>query len=98
MNWLQVIRLVTNEPERQHPPRTPTGMKNSKTLIKTLAIVLLAGAGLSGCVAVPAYGPGYGPGAYGPSVYSPPVVVAPVFGFGFGGYGGRGYYGGHGRW
>ena len=67
-------------------------MKNSKALVKTLAIALLAGAGLSGCIAVPAYGPGYGPSAYGPPVYGPPVVVAPVFGFGYG-YGGR-----HGRW
>ena len=75
-------------------------MKNSKTYVKTLAIALLAGASLSGCVAVPAYGHPYG---YGPPVYSPPVVVAPVFGFGYGhgygyGYGGRGYYGGRGRW
>ena len=73
-------------------------MKNSKTFVKTLAIALLAGAGLSGCVAVP-YGPSpYGPAGYGGPVYSPPVVVAPVIGFGYG-YGGRGYYGGrHGHW
>lgn len=69
-------------------------MKNSNTIVKTLAIALLAGAGLSGCVAVPAYGPS----AYGGPVYSPPaVVVQPFFGFGFG-YGGRGHYGGRGRW
>lgn len=58
--------------------------------MKTFAIALLAGASLSGCVAVPAYGPS-------PYGYGPPVVVAPVIGFGYG-YGGRGYYGGRGRW
>jgi hypothetical protein len=65
-------------------------MENSKTLMKTLAIALLAGAGLSGCIAVPVYD---APRVYG----SPAVVVQPYFGFGSG-YGGRGYYGGHGRW
>ena len=61
--------------------------------MKTLTIVLLAGLGLGGCVAVPAYGPGYGPPAYGP-----PVVVVPAIRFGYG-YGGHGYYGGgRGRW
>ena len=63
--------------------------------MKTLAIALLAGAGLSGCIAVPVYDT---PRAYGP----PAVAVQPYFGLGFGygyGYGGRGYYGGpRGRW
>jgi len=67
-------------------------MENNRT-IKALAIALIAGAGLSGCVAIPAYGP---PPGYGPQVYSP-VVIAPWFGFGFHG-GGRGYYGGHGHY
>jgi hypothetical protein len=58
------------------------------TAMKTLAIALLAGAGLSGCIAVPVYDT---PRAYGP----PAVVVQPYFGYG---YGGRGYYGGRGRW
>ncbi len=56
---------------------------------KTLTMVLLAGFGLTGCVAVP-YGPAYGP-EYGPAVYAPPVVVGPSIGIGFGYYGGRGY-------
>jgi hypothetical protein len=88
MNWLQVIRLVTIERERRGSPRTPTGMEKSKTLMKTLVIALLAGASLSGCIAVPVYDT--------PRVYGPPaVVVQPFFGFGYGG----GYYGGrHGRW
>ena len=70
-------------------------MKNSKTFMKTLAIALLAGAGLSGCVAVP-----YGPSPYGPEAYSSPVVVVPSIRLGFDyGYGGRGRYrGGQGRW
>ena len=75
-------------------------MKTSKTLVKTLALALLAGAGLSGCVAVP-YGPspyggspyGYGQEAYGPPVYSAPVIV-PSISLGFG-FGGRRH---HGRW
>jgi hypothetical protein len=58
--------------------------------MKTLLIVLVAGLGLSGCVAVP-YGGGPG--------YAPPVVVAPAVGIGVGySYVGRGYYGGRGRW
>lgn len=56
-------------------------MKNSKTMVKTLAIALLAGAGLSGCIAVPVYDT---PRAYGP-VVAPAIVVGPVF---------RPYYGG----
>ena len=53
-----------------------------------IPVVILAVAGLGGCVAVPVAGP---PGAY---VAPPPVVVAPYF------YGGYGYYGrwGHGRY
>ena len=71
-------------------------MKNSKTIIKMLAIALLAGVGLSGCVAIPYGPPGYSPSPYyGQPAYSPPVVIAPWFGF-YGG--GRGYYGGRGRW
>lgn len=69
-------------------------MKNHKPITKALAIALIAGAGLAGCVAVPAYGP---PPGYGPQVYGPPVVIEPWFGFGYYG-GGRGHYGGHGRW
>ena len=64
-------------------------MKNSKTIVKTLAIALLAGAALSGCVAVPAYGPS----PYGGPVYSSAVVVQPYFGIGY-----RGYYGGRSHW
>ncbi len=67
-------------------------MKNSKTMLKTLAIALLAGAGLSGCIAVPVYDT---PRAYGP-VVAPAIVVGPVF---RPYYGGRGYHGrSHGRW
>jgi hypothetical protein len=58
-------------------------MKNSKTMIKTLAIALLAVAGLSGCIAVPVYDT---PRAYGP-VIAPAIVVGPIF---------RPYYGGGG--
>lgn len=70
-------------------------MKNSKTLVKTLAIALLAGAGLSGCIAVPVYD---SPRAYGPGG-SPAIVVGPVFRPHYGG-GYRGGYQGrsHGRW
>lgn len=73
-------------------------MKTTKTTLKAFTIALLAGLGLSGCVAVPVYDGG--PRAYGPPVYAPPtVVLQPVIGFGFGyGYGGHGYYGGHGHW
>lgn len=73
-------------------------MKNSKTLGKTVAIVLLAGTGLAGCIAVPVYDT---PRAYGP-VMAPAIVVGPVFrpyyGGGYGGYRGGYYGGGHGRW
>lgn len=52
--------------------------------MKKLVIALLAGAGLSGCIAVPAYdAPGY---YYGPAVS---VGVGPSYGY-RGGY--RGYY------
>lgn len=70
-------------------------MKNSKTIMKTLAIALLAGAGLSGCIAVPVYDT---PRAYGP-VIAPAIVVGPVFRPYYGG-GYRGGYQGrsHGRW
>jgi hypothetical protein len=64
-------------------------MKNSKTLVKTLAIALLAGAGLSGCIAVPVYD---APRAYGP--VAPAIVVGPVFRPYYGGGGYRGGYGG----
>jgi hypothetical protein len=53
---------------------------------------------LGGCVAYPAYGPGYNGGGYASGgyyepgyTYAPPVVVAPVV---VGGYRG-GYYGGN---
>lgn len=71
-------------------------MKNSKTLMKTLALALLAGAGLSGCIAVPVYDT---PRAYGP-VIAPAIVVGPVFRPYYGARGYRGgYYGGpRGRW
>ncbi|MEO8143862.1 MAG: hypothetical protein ABI654_06565 [Betaproteobacteria bacterium] len=72
-------------------------MKNSKPMLKKLALVLLAGAGLSGCVAVP-----YGPSAYGGDPYygAPvygPAVVVPSISLGIG-LGGHGYRGGRGRW
>ncbi len=54
-------------------------------------VAALAALALGGCVAYPAYGPGYG---YAPGyVYPAPVVVG-------GGYygGGGGYYGGGGGW
>jgi len=71
-------------------------MKNSKTVMKTLALALLAGAGLSGCIAVPVYDT---PHAYGP-VIAPAIVVGPVF---RPYYGDRSYRGGYhggprGRW
>jgi hypothetical protein len=50
--------------------------------MKSLMLVLVSVAALSGCVAVPAYGP--------PGVYAPAVVV-PYGGY-YGGYRG-GYYG-----
>jgi len=73
-------------------------MKNAKTVVKTLAIALLAGAGLSGCIAVPVYD---SPRAYGP-VLAPAIVVGPVLRPYYGERGGydRGsnYHGGHRRW
>ena len=70
-------------------------MKNSKTLVKAVAIVLLAGAGLAGCIAVPVYDT---PRAYGP-VLAPAIVVGPVIRpYYSGGYRGGYYGGGHGRW
>jgi len=78
-------------------------MKNSKTFIRTLALALLAGAGLSGCVAVPYGGSpyggspyGYGQEAYGPPVYSAPAVIVPSISLGFG-FGGR-RHNGYRRW
>ena len=75
---------------------------NKEKIMKRLTLVVLAVAGLAGCVAVPVHDAPY---AYGPPAYSAPaVVVQPYFGLGlgFGYYGGRGYYGGHrgryGRW
>ena len=56
--------------------------------MKRLAWLIVFGAGLTGCVAVPVAGPAYGP--YGP----PAVVVKPYVGFGY--YGG--YYGSYGYW
>jgi hypothetical protein len=51
--------------------------------MKLFAILILAGIGLGGCVAVP-----YGPGPYARAyVAPPPVVVVRPFG-----YYGRGYY------
>ena len=82
-------------------------MKNSKTFVKTLALALLAGAGLSGCVAVPygssPYGApayGYGHEAYAPQVYSAPAIVVPSIRLGLDlGYSGRRYRGGsYSRW
>ncbi len=46
-------------------------MKNSKNVLRTSAIALLAGLGLAGCVAVPMY---EGAGYYGP----PAVIAVPV--------------------
>jgi hypothetical protein len=54
-----------------------------------LAVLALAGVGLTGCVAVPAYDAPYGygpPVAYGPA----PVVVQPSISFGY-----SRYYGGY---
>ena len=73
-------------------------MKNSTTFVKTSAIALLAGIGLSGCVAVPYGGSpyGYGQEAYGPPVYSAPIVVPSIsLGLGFR-HGGRRHH--RGRW
>jgi hypothetical protein len=55
-------------------------------LVPLAALGLLA---LGGCVAYPAYGPGYYGGGYygGGYAYAPPVVAAPVI------VGGGGYYG-----
>ena len=63
-------------------------MKNSRTLVKTLAVALLAAVGLSGCIAVPVHGAGRG---YGPA-FAPAIVVSPVF---RPYYGDRGYRGGY---
>jgi hypothetical protein len=68
-------------------------MKNTKTLIKTLAIALLAGTSLAGCIAVPVY---EAPRAYGPAI-APAIVVGPVF-RPYYGYRGGNYGGPHGRW
>ena len=57
--------------------------------MKSLLLVIVSVATLSGCAVVPAYGP---PGVYGP----PAVVVAPSYGYGYYGY--RGGYGGYRRW
>ncbi len=65
-------------------------MKNSKTILKTLAIALLAGAGLSGCIAVPVYDTPYG---YGPGI-APAIVVGPLFRPYRGDHGYRGGYSG----
>ncbi len=59
--------------------------------MKKLLMVVVAGLGLSGCVAVP-YGGGY---AYAPAVYAPAVSVGVGNGGGY--YGGHGYSG-RGRW
>jgi len=67
-------------------------MKNTKAILKPLAVALLASAGLAGCAVVPAYGPDYGPG-YGPAVYGPPLVVVPSISIGIHG-GGHGHRGG----
>ena len=74
-------------------------MKTTNIVLKASSITLLAGLGLAGCVAVPAYGPdAYGPPAYGPAVYAAPVVVVPTIRFGVG-YrdGGHRYYRGRHR-
>jgi hypothetical protein len=68
-------------------------MKNSKTLMKTVAVTLLAGTGLSGCIAVPVYD---APRAYGP-VTAPAIAVGPVF-RPYYGYRGGNYGGPRGRW
>ena len=44
-------------------------MKYSKTMMKKVAVALLAGASLSGCVAVPYGEPSNGPAAYGEPTY-----------------------------
>jgi len=55
--------------------------------MKSLLLVIVSVAALSGCAVVPAYGP--------PAIYGPPaVVVAPTYGY----YGYRGGYGGYRRW
>jgi uncharacterized protein YceK len=46
--------------------------------VKIIVTALLVALGLSGCIAVPVYGPGYRGGYYAPAPY----------------YGGGGYYGG----
>lgn len=54
----------------------------------TMAVMLLAGVTLAGCVAVPAYDPyPYGPVVYGPA----PVVVQPSISFGYSRYYGYGH-------
>ena len=64
--------------------------------MKSVLLVIVAVAAVSGCAVVPAYGP---PGVY---VAPPAVVVAPSYGYGYygyrGGYGGYGGYGGHRHW
>jgi hypothetical protein len=68
-------------------------MKNSKKLVKALALALLAGTGLAGCIAVPVYD---APRGYGPLI-APAIVVGPVFRPYYGDRGGY-YGGGRGRW
>jgi hypothetical protein len=64
-------------------------MKNSRNLLKTLAVALLAGAGLSGCIAVPVHGGGYGYG-YGAG-HAPSSAYRPYYRD----RGDRGYRGGY---
>lgn len=48
-------------------------MKNSMNARTTLAVALLAGAGLSGCAAVPNGTQDYGPQGYGAPGYAPGI-------------------------
>lgn len=75
------------------------------SLVRALLVPLavLAALAVGGCVAYPAYGPGYGGNGYAPGyVYPAPVVVGGGGyyrgGGGYYGGGGGGYYGGGGGW
>jgi len=60
-------------------------MNHTETIMKKLALILIAGLGLAGCVAVPVGEPG---------VYvAPPTVVVQPYGYYGYRYGGHNYYG-----
>ncbi len=65
-------------------------MTITETIMKRLALLILAIAGLAGCVAVPVAGP---PGVY--AAPAPPAVVVQPY---FSGYYYGGYYGHRRRW